>query len=69
MSDALLLPIYPARIAKGQVLHDLRERFLADLNRQVHVVAHQTEAMDAVPVARDTLVAGEDRNDDDHRRQ
>lgn len=49
VSGAFLAPIYPARIAERDILHDLRKRHIPHLNRKVYVIRHQTERMDAMP--------------------
>jgi hypothetical protein len=48
VADRALLPVDPARVAKRKVLDDLRERGVGHLHDPVDVVAHPTEAMDAM---------------------
>jgi len=56
VSGAFLAPIYPARIAERNILHDLRKRHLTHLYSKVYVVRHQTERMDAMPESFQTFL-------------
>ena len=56
MTCPALTPIDPAGIAKTEILQDSRERESPHLNRQVDMVAQQTEGMDAVTKSLDPFL-------------
>jgi hypothetical protein len=56
MSCAVLAPIPPTGISKSEILNDPGKANRSDLNGQVHMGVHQTDGMNAVPIAVDALL-------------
>jgi len=48
MTRPVLAPIHPLRIAKAQILKNSRKRDVPYLDRQVNMIAHETEGVDAM---------------------
>ncbi len=51
MSNTVLAPIDPLRVAKRQILHDTRQRYLSYLDDQMEMICHKAIAMEAKTVA------------------
>ena len=51
-----LLPVGPAGVAKGEVLHDSRQGYVRNLYQQMNVVGHETKRMDAMAITLSSLL-------------